>query len=142
MISLVGSRTWDQNAIEHFQLRTQPILLPTHPPYIVTEPTPLTRLIAVDPSCMHMLRHTTHDTLFDQYCFTLPHAPRRVGMLCSVHPTALALTYTHADLPDNIHASFFRLRMSPFDPRDPPAGRQDISQRAIPVSKPPPAQAG
>ena len=38
-----------------------------------------------------------------------------------MHPISLALTYTHADLPDNIHASFFRLRMSPFGPRDTPS---------------------
>ena len=73
--------------------------LPTHPLYITTEPTPLTRLIAVDPSYMHMLRHTTHDTPFDQYRFTLPHTPRRFRH--AVHPISLALTYTHADLPDN-----------------------------------------
>ena len=65
-----------------------------------------------------MLRHTTHDKPFDQYRFTLPHTPRRFRH--AVHPISLALTYTHAALPDNTHASFFRLRMSPFGPRDPP----------------------
>ena len=78
---------------------------------------------------MHMSRHTTHDTPFDQYRFTLPHTPRRFRH--AVHSIALALTYTHADLPDNIHASFFRLRMSPFGPRDPPLPDSRISARGL-----------
>ena len=67
-----------------------------------------------------MLRHTTHDTPFDHYrsrYFTVVHTPRRLRH--AANPTSPALSYTHADLPTT-HASIFRLRMSPFGPRDPP----------------------
>ena len=93
----------------HFRLRAQPISLPTQPPYITTELTRLTRLIAVDPSPVYAhvtayhARHTFRPVSF--------HATSHAASLPACRAPHFVSTHIHSRRSSRQHTRLALIRL-------------------------------